>query len=111
MKNILVLCPTEREFRNLTPRANELGYNLIYDDFGGDYFDLLLAARPDDDIKPLEIVPLIDDTIATHKHQQLQGVTSAVGYPGMSAVSVIAKKLGLPGPKPECIMLCEHKYY
>ncbi len=29
----------------------------------------------------------------------------------MSAASIIAKRLGLPGPSPASVMCCEHKYY
>lgn len=49
--------------------------------------------------------------MARHKHSGIRGVTSGVGYPGMTAASIIAKQLGLPGPSPESVMCCEHKYY
>ncbi len=29
----------------------------------------------------------------------------------MSAASIIAQRLGLPGPSPQSVMCCEHKYY
>jgi biotin carboxylase len=41
----------------------------------------------------------------------VSGVTSGVGYPGMSGASLIARELDLPGPSPESVICCEHKYY
>lgn len=111
VKNVLVLCPTSREYRDLVPKADQLNCRLIFDDFGDDYFDRLLAADPDEDIKALDMLALLDQTVEKHKHEKLDGVTSAVGYPGMSATAVLSKRLGLPGPDPEPILLCEHKYY
>lgn len=110
MRNVLFIAPTSREHRVLPQIAAELDINLIWDDFAGDYFDDFLQQ---DAVKEntLDIVALIEETIDKHSKTKLDGVTSAVGYPGMSAVAVIAQRLGLPGPHPSVIMRCEHKYY
>jgi biotin carboxylase len=108
MQNILVIAPTGRERRDLPSIAAELELNLIWDDFAGDYFDDFL--EHDASSESLDIVQLIEDTIARYKDQNIRGVTSAVGYPGMSVVAVMCQRLGLSGPIPETIMLCEHKY-
>jgi hypothetical protein len=111
MKKILLLCPTERERRELPQIAKQLDCEITYDIFDDDYFDKFLGENPDLDQPTLKIVDLIEQKVEKYRHANLAGVTSAVGYPGMSAASVIASKLGLPGPSPESIMLCEHKYY
>src|SRR5438105_10964590 len=111
MKNILVLCPTPRELRDIPALAERLGYRIIWDEFGGDYFDDLLVKNPEGANQKLDILELIDSTIEKYKDSDLAGVTSAVGYPGMSATAIIAQRMGLPGPKPHPILLCEHKYY
>lgn len=111
MKSVLLLSPTSRE-RNQIPRvAAELGLNVIFDDFDEDYFDNFLGESPDFNRPALDIVQLIEKTAEKYRNADLAGVTSAVGYPGMSAASIIAKKLALPGPPVEAVMLCEHKYY
>jgi biotin carboxylase len=109
MRNVLFIAPTAREFRTLPPIAERLGVNLIWDEFAGDYFDDFL--RSDASPTTVDIVSLIERTIDAHREDQLVGVTSAVGYPGMSVVAVIAQRLGLPGPSIDAIMRCEHKYY
>ena len=103
MKNVLFTAPTRREYRALPELAEKLGIRLIWDDFAGDYFDDFLEkdAKPEN---TLDIVELIEKTIEKHKHEHLSGVTTAVGYPGMPAVAVIAERFGLPGPNLDVIM-------
>lgn len=110
MKNVLFIAPTAREYRTLPAIADELGIKLIWDDFAGNYFDDFLEAEANRK-NTLDIVGLIERTIEKYRDANLAGVTSAVGYPGMSAVAVIAERLGLPGPRADAIMRCEHKYY
>lgn len=111
MKKLLVLCPTQREYRDLPSIAQALGCELVFDDFGGGYFDQFLRKNPDTSLPHLDILALIDATVARYRHAGLSGVTSGVGYPGMSAASIIAERLQLPGPRPASVIQCEHKYY
>ena len=111
MKKLLVLCPTPREYRDLPALARALGCELVFDEFCGDYFDQFLRRNADTNVPHLDILSLIDETVARYRHSGVSGVTSGVGYPGMSAASIIARRLGLPGPSPESVMCCEHKYY
>lgn len=111
MKKILIVSPTRREYTDLPRIAAPFGYELIFEDVGGDYFDNPLAEDETDGATSLNILPLIEDLIARYKDERLAGVTSAVGYPGMSVSSIMAERLGLPGPAIKCVLLCEHKYY
>ncbi len=111
MKDLLILCPTPRERRNLPKLAERIGVNLRFDEFGGDYFDDLLVENPKLDSKPLDIAKLLDETVQRHYDDKIAGITSGIGYPGMSATAVLTERLDLPGPKPHPILLCEHKYY
>lgn len=110
-KDLLILAPTSRERRNLPRLAERIGVNLRFDDFGGDYFDDLLGENPKLDSQPLDIIRLMDEAVQRHYDDKLAGITSGVGYPGMSATAVLTERLDLPGPKPAPILLCEHKYY
>jgi len=111
VKDLLILCPTARERRSLPNLAERIGVNLRFDDFGGDYFDDLLWDSPDTNGKPLDIIKLMDEVVQNHYDDNLAGITSGVGYPGMSATAVLTDRLGLPGPRSAAILLCEHKYY
>ena len=110
MKKILILCPTKREYRDLPALARALGCELVFDELCGDYFDRLLG-NPPAHLAPLDILALIEQTIERYSGAELSGVTSGVGYPGMSISSIVARRLGLPGPSPASVMCCEHKYY
>lgn len=111
LRKILVLCPTRREYRDLPALALAHGCELVFDAFGGDYFDRFLAKNPKLGDPPLDILSLIDETVARHERSGLSGVTSGVGYPGMGAASIVAQRLRLSGPSPQSVMRCEHKYY
>lgn len=110
MKKVLVVCPTEREYQDLPAIAEALNYQLVFEDFGGDYFDNPLSELSAE-MHPLDVLALIEELIGRYKDSGLSGVTSAVGYPGMSVASIIAGRLGLNGPAIKCVLLCEHKYY
>lgn len=111
MKQLLLISPTVREFRELPPIAEALNCKIIYEDFAGTYFDDLLAGNARESTHQLAIQSLIDETIERYRNSGLAGVTSAVGYPGMPVSSLIAERLGLPGPRIDRVLLCEHKYY
>lgn len=107
-KRILVVAPTAREHRELPNIAKKLGYELLFDEWDWSYFDDPQTRSYGDD--PLQILARIE-SMRQQYEGKIDGITSAVGYPGMSVVAILAKQLGLPGPAPDAIMRCEHKYY
>ena len=42
---------------------------------------------------------------------RFDGVTSSSDYPGATLAAAVATRLGLPGPRPECVIGASHKYY
>ena len=110
-KKVLLIAPTSREYKELPRIADALGCQIIFEDFAGDFFDDLLSGEQGTEAKTLEILPLIEETISRHSGSGLSGVTSGVGYPGMPVIAIVAERLGLPGPKVDRVLLCEHKYY
>ncbi|HYG10785.1 MAG TPA: ATP-grasp domain-containing protein [Pyrinomonadaceae bacterium] len=111
MKRVLILCPTSREYRYLPAVAAALNCRLVFDEFAGDYFDRQLAGDRQPKASDLDILSLIEAQIERYRDGQLEGVTSAVGYPGMPVAGIMAERLGLPGVKVERVLRCEHKYY
>lgn len=112
MKRVLLLCPTGREYRHLPAVAARLNCRVIFQEFAADYFDRQLSAADDEpDSAELDTLSLIEEIVSRYTRERIEGVTSAVGYPGMPVASVIAARLGLPGTTVESVLLCEHKYY
>jgi biotin carboxylase len=111
MKRVLLLCPTGRERRHLPAIAAALNCRVIFQEFAASYFDRQLSSDTQSDSAELDTLALIEEIISRHARDRVEGVTSAVGYPGMPVASIIAERLGLPGAKVESVLLCEHKYY
>ena len=42
---------------------------------------------------------------------RIDGVASSSDYPGCLVAAAVAQELGLPGPAPEALLRCSHKYY
>lgn len=111
MKRVLLLCPTSREYRYLPAIAAGLNCRIVFDEFAGSYFDEQLLGGSQSQPARLDILSLIEETIARCTDERIDGVTSAVGYPGMPVASIIAERLRLTGVKVERVLRCEHKYY
>jgi biotin carboxylase len=111
MKKVLLISPTSREYRDLPKVAETLACRLVFEEFAGSYFDDLLSSDHPEGALALEIPALIEETVRRYEQSGIAGVTSGVGYPGMPVSSIIARRLGLPGPVTESVLLCEHKYY
>lgn len=110
MEKLLLLAPTGRERRDLPALAEAAGVELLFDPFDDDYFDRVIQEGPEA-AGAFDLVARIAETAQRARALGVRGVTSAVGYPGMSASALIARELGLPGPDPRAVLACEHKFY
>jgi len=110
MDKLLLLAPTGRERRDLPALAAAAGVELLFDPFDGDYFDRVIQEGPAA-AGTFDLLARIGETAEHARARGVDGVTSAVGYPGMSAVALITDRLGLPGPDPRAVLTCEHKFY
>jgi biotin carboxylase len=108
-RKVLVVSPTSREYKALPEVADELGCELVFDDFAGSFFDDVVGGGGAEGAP--EVVPLIEETAKRYEAAGLSGVTSGVAYPGMTAAAVVARRLGLRGPDVRSVLLCEHKFY
>ena len=111
MKKVLIISPTGREYRELPAVAEALDCRIVFEDFASASFDDLLSSAHSGKAQSFEILPLIEETIRRYEQSGINGVTSGVGYPGMPVSSIIADRFRLPGPRTDCVLRCEHKYY
>lgn len=102
MKNIVIISPTERDFREIEKIKTENRYNHNYIFYGKNPRENLSAFDPDTFIKgffsDFETIS-IDGIFATHD------------YPGSILSSILTKRLKTPGPKILSNLICQHKYY
>ena len=74
-------------------------------------FEVVYAEPSDWDCPwDLDIVDWIARTSATYDGT-IDGVTSSSDYPGATVAGAIATNLGLPGPLPQSVLRCSHKYH
>src|SRR5205823_9825586 len=53
----------------------------------------------------------VDSAVAELRAAGVDGVTSASDYPGCLVAAALAQELGVPGPAPQAVFRCSHKYY
>lgn len=108
-RNILVVCPTHRDYREL-PRISPPGIDYIFHDYASTSLEDLVSnpARA----KDLAADPLdeIETILAKVRGLELAGVISSDDYPGAALAAAVAQRLGLPAPDPTVAVLCQHKY-
>lgn len=79
--------------------ARTSGYEAVFDD--------LADADCPDDLDPLAHAELLADQHGL----SVQGVMSSSDYPGATLAGLVARRLELPGARPELLLRASHKYY
>ncbi len=98
MKKILVVCPTSRDYRELSYQGYE--YNFIY-----------AGHNPRGNLGGFDPVGFIDKTVARVKNKGISAVIGTHDYPGSIIASIISEKLGLCSVSTMANIICQHKYY
>ncbi len=107
-KNILVVCPTLWDRRELIYDIIGEEYNIIFHDYD---FRMLERALLSDKQVTKSCQSIIDDLINLSKNNSIHGAVSTNDYPGSSLASIIAQECNLYGPDPELVLRLQHKYY
>src|SRR3990172_11301877 len=109
-RNVLVVCSTHRDHRELPLLARPDTTYLFHDDASVGPEDLIgkpafaeYAATTDPLVEAERILAMVEG-------KKISAVISTDDYPGSALAAVIAKALGLPGPEPEANLICQHKY-
>jgi biotin carboxylase len=99
-KRIALICPTmwdEAELPHIVSRGD---YQIL--PYGAD-----VSEHPED----FDALGFIEQAVAEFREAEIDGVMASDDYPGSIVAAAIADRLNLPGPSPEKILLCQHKYY
>jgi biotin carboxylase len=108
-RNILVICPTHRDHREL-PLLCPPGTRCLFHDYASASLeDLISKTAPDGDLAADPLVE-IDRILAGVSGMEIAAVISTDDYPGSALAAGVAERLGLPGPAPEIALICQHKY-
>ena len=99
-KTILVVCPTMWDEAELPHVVGAGGYRVLV--YGTD-----VSEHPED----FDAIEFIDRAAALVAGEHIDGVMASDDYPGSIVGAAIARKLNLPGPSPQTVLLCQHKFY
>ena len=108
-RNILVICPTHRDHREL-PLLSPPGTTYLFHDYASTSLEELIGkASFDGDVAACPLVE-IDRILAKIDGVEIAAVISTDDYPGSALAAALAERLGLPGPDPEVVLVSQHKY-
>jgi biotin carboxylase len=108
-RNILVICATHRDHREL-PLLAPAGINFIFHDYASTSLEDLINARATEAGLVADPLAEIDRILELIEGREISGVISTDDYPGSALAAAVAKRLGLPAPDPEVVLVCQHKY-
>jgi len=100
IKRIALICPTMWDEAELPLIVSRGEYQV--QPYGAD-----VSEHPED----FDALGFIEDAVAEFREVKIDGVMASDDYPGSIVAAAIARRLNLPGPSPETILLCQHKYY
>ncbi|MFC2159465.1 acetyl-CoA carboxylase biotin carboxylase subunit family protein [Actinomycetota bacterium] len=102
MKNIVIICPTIRDHREIEIISEEGPYKNNYIFYGKNPREDLSAFDPDRFIKKFQ---------EDFKDISIDGIIGTHDYPGSIVASILSGKLKTPGPDVLPNLICQHKYY
>jgi biotin carboxylase len=108
-RNILVICATHRDHRELMLVAAP-GIDFIFHDYASTSLEDLISKTARDGGLAADPLAEIDRILELVDGIEIAGVISSDDYPGSALAAAVAKRLGLPAPDPEVMLTCQHKY-
>lgn len=95
MANILVICPTSRDRRELNRLTIDSQHNLI---FYGD--------NPRNCLDTFDALAFIDEALQKFTNENIDGIIGTHDYPGSIIAAIMAKTLHLPTVDLDKILVC-----
>ena len=108
-RNILVVCPTHRDHREL-PLLASSGIQYLFHDYASTSLEDLIGNPACHDGLAADPLDEIETILAKVSGVEIAGVISTDDYPGSALAAAVAKRLGLPAPEPAIALICQHKY-
>jgi biotin carboxylase len=108
-RTILVICATHRDHREL-PLLAPRGVDFIFHDYASTSIEDLISERAAGRRLVADPLAEIERILDLVKGREIAGVISSDDYPGSALAAAVARRLGLPAPDPEVVLICQHKY-
>jgi biotin carboxylase len=111
MSNILFLCPTHRDYREIDALGLRRRHNFFFHDYASIRLEELVADEPPEAADVDDVRNEIAGLIERYSGVGIDAVVSSDDYPGAALASILAQRFGLPGVAPAVNLRCQHKYY
>jgi len=102
MKRVALLCPNSWDDVQLTR---------VLPSLTGRYEVLMYGQDAEDDPASFDALRFLEEAVKQFRREPVDGVASSSDYPGVLVAAALAHELGLPGPDPQAVFRCSHKYY
>jgi len=109
MKTILLVCPRQRDYLELSKDINTKGHRILFYTYDLRPFRrFIYPARMG---QPIDMATLIQEVIACADEHSLDAIVANEDYISCMLASIASYHLGLPAPSIEAILICQHKYH
>jgi len=108
-RTVLVVSATHRDHRELK-RLSPSGVDLRFHDCASTSVEELITGAKDPGARAADPDAEIDRILARADGRKISAVLSTDDYPGSALAAIVAERLGLPGPDPRVMLICQHKY-
>jgi hypothetical protein len=102
MKNIVIICPTKRDHREIEKISEESEYKHNY---------IFYGKNPREDLSVFDPYDFIEKFLEDFKDSPIDGIIGTHDYPGSIIASILSGRLKTPGPAALPNLICQHKYY
>jgi len=106
---VLVVSATHRDHRELK-RLFPSGVDFRFHDCASTSVEELITGAKEPGARAADPDAEIDRILAGANGRKIGAVVSTDDYPGSALAAIVAKRLGLPGPDPRVVLVCQHKY-
>jgi biotin carboxylase len=111
MANVLCICPTHRDHRELAGLNGKAPHNFWFHDYASLALEDLTAGEPAAGETIPDPIAELGRVIEFCERAKIEAVVSTDDYPGSTMASALALALGLPGTSPKSNLLCQHKFF
>lgn len=102
MKNIVIICPTIRDHREIDKISRDEKYRHNY---------IFYGKNPREDLSAFDPHSFINKFQDDFNDISIDGIIGTHDYPGSIVASILSEKLKTPGPPVLPNLICQHKYY
>ncbi|MGI8895040.1 MAG: ATP-grasp domain-containing protein, partial [Casimicrobiaceae bacterium] len=111
MSKILVLCPTQRDYREIAELNDARAHEFVFHDYATVALEESIAEEPPSDTWIGDPEIEIERVAKRYGPSGIAGVISTDDYPGSTLASIVSHRFRLPGVPVGADLLCQHKYH